>query len=881
MYPKNSFLFRVLIQVLKPFTPLYLWLRKKHPRFFDEKLKQEIKLDTSRMLEKFNNLHRLFFGKIFQRVSFNEEEIKNYKKACEEGPTILLMRNWGQVEYNYFNELFLKHELPLASHNNMIKMTHWMPRSERKLTRFKKFDYFFTEGKWLNNQDLFDLKKALEEKQTILFCLNLPQENVWIEKSLLEQREALEKILQITQEIKVKTQLVPLNFIYDKLPGKHRKSLIDIFLGERENPTYIRKVLLFLRRFKKRAVAKIGQPIVLKEWIEKQSNPENNQQLTSELLKFLQNTFRQEVFQVTGPKLKSRRRVIRELLESPQLDFEIQQFIQQGNTKQNNPEKIRKQLSKHFHEIISDTNNITLLELWDYALTWLFKRFYDGIQVDKKGIQAIKEVAKDTPVVIVPAHKSHLDYLIMTYVFHHNSLNLPHICAGNNLDFWPMGPLFRKSGAYFIRRSFGNDPSYKLALRLYVQKLLQENYIQEFFIEGTRSRSGKMFPPKLGFLSMLVDTYLKGNIPDIYFIPASIDYENIIEKKSYLKEIAGEQKKKEKTTDLFKLPKFLKKKYGKVYIQFAKPISLQESLGENKAKVKQESEQFKKFNERLAFKICHNINEVTTLLTPALVATALLSPREREFQFRDIHQKCEILFYVIKDKAVRVSEALSIDFHRAIQESLELFLKDGLIRSLEDLDGKFLNIPEEAVNHLNFFKNQAIYFFAELSLAKLCSLQSDIENPSDLFDKIRFLLNKEFFFSENNQLIQSIQNKDLTLPEWTAEIILPTLESYWLTLDTIEHLNDFKLTEMHLIQKTIDHGKLLKMKSKLKYIECLSKFNIQNAVRRLGEMGILRFSDETKLKEKNRKLCLGPAKQKISITTNLLEKLLKKNFKSF
>ncbi len=870
MQEVNSIFFSILLKFLKLLRPIYLWFRKKWPHYFEQKNQQTVNLDTSRMLESFNSLHRWFFGKSFQRVRFNEEELKNYQEAYQKGPTILLMRNWGQVEYNYFNELFLKNKLPLAIHNNMIKMSHWMPRSEAKLIRFQKWDTFFTHGAWPYNQNLFDLKKALQEKKVILFCLDLPRENVWIEKNFTQQREVLKEMIKISQEANLQTQFVPLHFIYDKLPGKERKSLSEILLGERENPTYLRKVLLFLRRFKKRAVAKIGQPIDIQNWIQEQNASQGLEEMTSPLIKFLEKTFRQEVFQVTGPRLKPRRRVIAELLEDPNLEKALGHFIEQNDFKKMTKEKVRKKLSRHFHEIVSATNNITLLELWDYALTWLFKRFYNGVEVDKEGIQKIKKIAKDAPVIIVPAHKSHLDYLIITYAFHHNNLSLPHICAGNNLNFWPMGPIFRKSGAYFIRRSFGNDPLYKFALKLYIEKLLQENYFQEFFIEGTRSRSGKMFPPKLGFLSMIVEIFLKGKLPDIYFVPASIDYENIIEEKSYLKEVAGEQKKKEKTTDLFKLPKFLKKRYGKVYIQFANPLSLKASLNEDIGTILQDSKLFRKFNEELGFKICHDINQVSTLLTSALVATALLSPRKGEFQFKDVHQKCEILFYVIKDKSVRVSEALSKDFHHAIQESLEQFLKEGLIQSLEDLDGKFLCIPDDAISRLNFFKNQAIYFFAELSLAKLCSLQT--ENSHDLFIQLSQLLNKEFFFSQDTSLIQSIHEGNLKLPDWTTEIILPTLESYWLTLDTIHRLKDFSLTEIQLIQNTIDHGKLLKLKNRLSYLECLSKFNIQNAIRRLTEMGILRFTDE----KKSKKLCLGPAKQKILDTTLVLEKLLNK-----
>src|SRR4029077_16126779 len=153
--------------------------------------------------------------------------------------------------------------------------------------------------------------------------------------------------------------------------------------------------------------------------------------------------------------------------------------------------------------------------------------------------------------------------------------------------FWPMAPLFRGAGAYFIRRQFDDNPLYKAVFRSYLEYLIREGYTQEFFIEGGRSRTGKILTPKLGMLSAIVNAFTDGGRRDLYLVPVSIHYGRIVEEEAYKKELLGGQKEKESFSALLKARAVLRQKYGTVYVTFAEPISLNDALGERRERFQQ------------------------------------------------------------------------------------------------------------------------------------------------------------------------------------------------------------------------------------------------------------------------------------------------------
>ncbi len=842
MHHQPSIFFRFFLLCLAALRRPYLWAKKKWPQLFIQETPKNLDLNTSRMLRRFNAIHQLFFQRSFDKIRFNESELNYLQSAQRQGPVVFMMRNWGQVEYNFFNHLFLKYKLPLVKYNNMVRMAHWMPWEEYSEIVQTKVDHYFQQKYWPYSNAPFDLHQTLQDQIPILFCLDLPRDTQWFEKTPSTTEDILSALMEIQKTIEKPIQLVPLHFIYDKHPDRVRRSLSDILLGPKEDPGYLRKMALFLRNFKKRAVAKIGEPIELSHFRHVQ-----------ELSETLQKVFDQESRQVTGPRLRSRRQILSNILNDPKIEEKIKQLAEQENC---SSEEGKKRTLKYLKEIASDIR-FNLIEWWDLFLTWLFNTLFSGFEIDLQGLEAIKRTAKNAPIILVPCHKSHMDYLLLTYNFYHHDITLPYVCSGINLNFWPLGTLLRRSGAYFIRRSLPPDPFYGFALKSYISELMQSGHFQEFFIEGTRSRSGKLFPPKTGILNMMVESFLEGGGEDLYFVPVSLGYDKILEEGAYLKETQGGKKGKEGFADLLKLPQFLKGRYGKVYIQFADPISLKDYLAKSEGDIREKV-------QHLARKINISINEVMPLMPHSIVATVMLSHPEKSITLRESEQKSNELFQFAKQQGTPFSSQLEANPIEAIHQALEKFVKEGLVRSHFDFETRFFTIPEEVRTHLDFYKNQGIHPFAKLAIQQFCQSEAVANTLEDL-------LSREFFFSPIK-----IKAQDQAPLPWLHFLITPILEAYWLSLHVLEYLRFDKIETKHLIRKIQTMGETLKQRGTVKYSESLSRFTLHNALATFTEMEVLRNHVAEMGKSGANQLSLGPNVEKRQEILLLLEGLLEK-----
>ena len=224
--------------------------------------------------------------------------------------------------------------------------------------------------------------------------------------------------------------------------------------------------------------------------------------------------------------------------------------------------------------------HLGMIRRFAFVLSKIAKRIYGKVLVNKSGVDKIKEVVPETPILYLPTHRSYADFLLISYLAFHFDLPLPVIAAG--MDFMSMavvGDMLRGAGAFFIRRSFVDDVLYWAIFQEYVQILIKEDLSpMEFFLEGTRSRSGKSLPPKLGLLGCVTECWLRGSIPDLIVVPLTISYNRTLEEKLYAYELLGVPKPKESTSGLLKATSILKEDYGDIYINIGDPISIRKYL---------------------------------------------------------------------------------------------------------------------------------------------------------------------------------------------------------------------------------------------------------------------------------------------------------------
>jgi glycerol-3-phosphate O-acyltransferase len=290
--------------------------------------------------------------------------------------------------------------------------------------------------------------------------------------------------------------------------------------------------------------------------------------------------------------------------------------------------KIKKTAQDYFWEIAADFNLI-IVPIMHLMVRLLSRTLFEEVFFDLEGFEKVREAGQRGNLIFIPCHKSHIDYLLL------NNLMYPALPApaphrrGKNLAFWPLGPLFRGSGAFFIRRRFLGGKLYAEVLYHYIKTLIKTGYSLEFFIEGGRSRTGKLVLPKIGLLNMILRAYFEGAARDLIFVPTFIGYDQVLEEKAYLSELEGKKKETENVGQLVRARKFLKRRYGRAYIQFSEPLSLKEHWPGCRRRNADETEKIRNVSNDLASEVVQAINRISVVTPFALVCAALLTyPRK-------------------------------------------------------------------------------------------------------------------------------------------------------------------------------------------------------------------------------------------------------------
>ncbi|MCA9582974.1 MAG: 1-acyl-sn-glycerol-3-phosphate acyltransferase, partial [Myxococcales bacterium] len=255
-------------------------------------------------------------------------------------------------------------------------------------------------------------------------------------------------LVETQRELDTPILLVPQTFVWSKLPGQHQRSLWDVFFGPREWPGRVRVMIQFILNYRN-ALLRAGTPIDLKAFMARNADA-SNERIADRIRYALLTRIERERTLVLGPERKTPARIRDEILRSPRVREHIEQEAQRT---ERSPAKVQTQARKELTRLCA-TQDDQVIKLLHEALDRVWNRIYDGIESDPEGMERIREAARKGPLVLLPSHKSHVDYLVLSDLFFTHDLYPPLIAAGDNLSFWPLGPILRRGGAFFIRRNF-------------------------------------------------------------------------------------------------------------------------------------------------------------------------------------------------------------------------------------------------------------------------------------------------------------------------------------------------------------------------------------------------------------------------------------------
>jgi len=568
-------------------------------------------------------------------------------------------------------------------------------------------------------------------------------------------------------------------------------------------------------------LVQFSDPIVLTDIIE--SEPDEEKQVRR-LLRILRVHFNHQKQAILGPDLSHRRTLINAIMA----DQEVQACINAESLSTTLPvTEIEKRALANANEIVSH-QSYRVIRSFHILLTWLWNKLYNGI--DLHNVNRLKALARTHEIVYVPCHRSHIDYLLLSYVLYHNGLTPPHIAAGKNLNLPVVGPLLRRAGAFFMRRTFKNDPVYKSVFDEYLHQMFVRGFSVEYFIEGGRSRTGRTLKPKIGMLNMTVNSYLRDSSKPICFMPVYFGYERILEGSTYRSELEGKSKEKESLWDIAGVLGTLKNDFGKVAVNFGEPIYLGEFLNNSipdwQNGFGEETTRLTDVCIELGTKIATHLNAAVSVNAVNLVATALLTTPRQSMTDERLQRMVEDLVSIASGMNSSGEQSIiGLDAISIIRQAESIA---DITRSTQSFGDILTASPPSAIL-LTYYRNNTIHVYALPSFIARWVKHFGSISVNDLLEACKGLypyLKSEFFLpypiveleATINQIIEIFVSigvitieRDTTSQLMAsapspvsdgyasltsfAEIIEPTLERYYILATLIEQ---------HGVQSVVD-----------------------------------------------------------------------------
>ncbi len=683
------------------------------------------------------------YHRFFEHIEVDGAWTHAVREADARGTVVYVLRNLSFVDFFALDYLTKRLSLPQVRFANDLGLWVLEPMGRGWLQAFRRHSEV---------DDVRDLGRAIEAGASAALFLKRPAHLLEAKtRGKIEGDAYVRTLFELQRKSERPILLVPQVFVWSKVPDAAEHTIFDSVLGPREWPGKIRTVAQFLANYR-HVTLRAGEPIDLKAFLateaEKNGAGASDEVLVRRITYTLLRRLERERRAVIGPMKKPADRLRAEVVRSPKLQKIINDMAGEGE----NERRVITQRAVGMIKEMEASLDMNAVAAFDKMFDGVTGRMYSDVEVDHEGLERLRAVTKDGTLILLPSHKSHVDYMVLSHLFYKYHLQLPLIAAGDNLNFFPMGALFRRAGAFFIRRSFRGDKLYMAVVDAYIRRLIKDGWSLEFFLEGGRSRSGKLLRPQVGILTMAVDAALGALSRNVYFCPISIGYERVAEEQAFVHEVSGGEKKKEDVKGLLSTANLMAGRYGRLNVQFGEMYTLDGVLKEIDPTTTRESlvsmtpARRRALITRLAYRVMNEINRVTAVTPGALVATALLTHDRRGLAHADLVATCERIARALHAMGARFTPSLlekprpgSVPLPpsqmprirgAAIREACELFVRAGHVEAhrpgvpLSSKERRMVVpghealyiVPEEARLSLDLAKNIVVHFFVSRAM---------------------------------------------------------------------------------------------------------------------------------------------------------------------
>ncbi len=473
-------------------------------------------------------------------------------------------------------------------------------------------------------------------------------------------------------------------------------------------------------------------------------------------------------YRMLGPEYKSPRLVKPEMLESARFRAGLAEI----------PGGTIEAAGKILDELATGWSRFSIDLIPTLSRLIYSRGFEPKIDYDREQVDSMRHALETHPAVMLWSHRSNLDSAVLAVALQENQLPRANLFAGINMSFGLMGPLLRRSGVIFIRRNIGADPVYKYSLKEYVGYLVAKRFNLSWSIEGTRSRTGKMLPPKLGLLSYVADAYLDGRSEDILLQPVSISFDQLHETAEYAAYARGGEKAPEGVGWLYNFIKAQgERNFGKIYVRFPEAVSMAQYLGEPGGEMVDDEDAKRLAMQKMAFEVAWRILRTTPINATGLVAALLLTTHNVALTLNQVHHTLQdSLDYLERKQTPMTGSALRLRSNDGVRSALDALSNRHPVTRVDGGRESVWQIAPEQEHEAAFYRNTIIHAFLETSIAELAlayARRADGDRLEAFWRqamRLRDLLKFDFYFADSAAFREHLAEEMAWQEDWEAHV---------------------------------------------------------------------------------------------------------------
>jgi glycerol-3-phosphate O-acyltransferase len=802
----------------------------------------------------------------FRRLKLSEQSAQRIRDAAEKGTVVYAMRSRSQVDYFALNRELARNDLPLSTFCTGVSTLSIQPFYQVLRLQLRRFFRFLKRGRMPHPVTSGWLRDHVSSGNHSTIFLRAPTEwrDLW--KSP-DWPDPVTAILAAQAKSDGPIQILPVVVVWVQTPERARASTLKALLGTEEDPGFFSK-LFGVGLGRRNAMVQVGNPVDAREYLERMTEETPRHQAKALRLLLRRWCFRESQV-IRGPRKKSHAWMRHLVLHSAPVR---QAIAQEAETSGETQAVVYRRMKRKYDRMSARLSTFVLGGV-RRIVGFLLHSLYKEVDIREEDLERIRQAKREGVAVLIPCHRSHLDYLLMSYLMTKNDIMPPHVVAGDNLSFFPMGYFLRRCGGFFIPRKF-TDKSFSVLFSSYVTQLFREGYTVEFFIEGGRSRTGKMLSAKLGVLGNTVDAGVAARVgrslAEVSWLPIYFTYERVAEEKPYARELSGATKKKESLGEVVKASRILFQRHGRVSVRVGEPIRLSSFL-ENLPGDWTDLDRADRKDalQGLGQELLFRIGEQATVLPSGLLALGLLSQSDAVMSAEVLEKRIECFHAFLLQRGTIPAEETRVNYP-PLKEAMARFVVSKKVKRTETEKGSLFEVMANRRLTLEYYKNGIIQWFVPASLlATIIRRQAKgAFLPADLNLDLRlqlFVLRYEFALDPaldeeaiERRALAHLQGAGVVAPvgdgTWTvldeikldgfSDITTNFLESVVLSLGGLKAFANKDLDDKARAKEIQKWGRKHLGTPALQRTESLNLINIQNCLRGFREDGV--FQERSK-----------------------------------